>query len=88
VASFHAPALYLILITVEGYFITPNVEGKRFTLSPLAVFLSRVLWTWLWGPAGGFLAVPILIISLTTFSRSLFRRGQLLNFCATEALSN
>jgi predicted PurR-regulated permease PerM len=42
----------------------------------LAVFLSLVLWTWLWGPAGGFLAVPILIISLTTFSRSLLDEEQ------------
>jgi predicted PurR-regulated permease PerM len=66
--AFIAPALYLGLTTIEGHFVTPNIVGQRFTLSPLAVFLSLVLWTWLWGPAGGFLAVPILIISITTFS--------------------
>jgi predicted PurR-regulated permease PerM len=74
--AFIAPALYLVLTTVEGHFITPNILGQRFTLSPLAVFLSLVLWTWLWGPAGGFLAVPILIISLTTYSRSLLDEEQ------------
>jgi AI-2 transport protein TqsA len=35
--------------------------GKRFRLNPVMVFLSFLIWGWLWGPIGVFLAVPILI---------------------------
>jgi predicted PurR-regulated permease PerM len=31
------------------------------------VFLALVFWTWLWGPAGAFLAVPLLIVGLVAF---------------------
>jgi len=59
-----APLLYLVFTTLEGHFITPSIMGRRLTLSPLIVFLSLVFWTWLWGPAGAFLAVPLLIVGL------------------------
>lgn len=62
------PAYYLALTTLEGHFITPNIVGKRFTLSPLVVFLALVFWTWIWGPIGGFVAIPILIASLIIFN--------------------
>lgn len=59
-----APLLYLAFTTLEGHFITPAVMGKRLTLSPLTVFLALVFWTWMWGPVGAFLAVPLLIVGL------------------------
>jgi len=59
-----APLLVLALATLEGHFITPSVMGHRLTLNPLTVFLSLVFWTWLWGPVGAFLAVPLLIVGL------------------------
>ena len=59
-----APLLYLGFTTLEGHFITPSIMGRRLTLNPLTVFLSLVFWTWLWGPVGAFLAVPILIVLL------------------------
>jgi predicted PurR-regulated permease PerM len=58
-----APIFYLALTTLEGNFITPNILGRRLTLNPLAVFLNLVFWTWLWGPVGSFLSVPILIVA-------------------------
>jgi predicted PurR-regulated permease PerM len=63
-----APALYLAFSTLEGHFITPGIMGRRLTLNPLIVFLSLVFWTWLWGPVGAFLAVPILIVLLVIVS--------------------
>jgi len=59
-----APLIFLGLATLEGHFITPAVIGRRLTLNPLTVFLSLVFWTWLWGPVGAFLAVPLLIMAL------------------------
>jgi predicted PurR-regulated permease PerM len=59
-----APLMYLAFATAEGHFITPGIMGRRFTLNPLTVFLSLVFWTWLWGPVGAFLAVPLLIMGL------------------------
>ena len=59
-----APLMYLAFATAEGHFITPSIVGRKFTLNPLTVFLSLVFWTWLWGPVGAFLAVPLLIMGL------------------------
>lgn len=59
-----APLIFLGLATLEGHFITPAIMGRRLTLNPLTVFLSLVFWTWLWGPVGAFLAVPLLIMAL------------------------
>jgi predicted PurR-regulated permease PerM len=63
-----APLLYAVFATLEGHFITPSIVGRRLTLNPLTVFLSLVFWTWLWGPFGAFLAVPILIMGLVAVS--------------------
>ena len=54
------PAVYLLLATLEGNFITPWVMGKSLTLNPVIVLLSLIFWGWMWGIAGVILAVPIL----------------------------
>ncbi len=59
-----APLLFVALATVEGHVVTPNIVGRRLTLSPLGVFLSLAFWTWIWGPVGAFLSVPFLILGL------------------------
>ena len=59
-----APLIFLGLATLEGHFITPSIMGHRLTLNPLTVFLALVFWTWLWGPVGAFLAVPLLIVAM------------------------
>jgi len=62
-----APLIFLALATLEGHFITPGIMGRHLTLNPLTVFLSLVFWTWLWGPVGAFLAVPLLIVAQVVF---------------------
>jgi predicted PurR-regulated permease PerM len=66
-----APLGFIALTTAEGYFITPTIVGRRLTLNPLLVFLSLVFWTWLWGPIGSLLAVPLLIIGLVVSNHLL-----------------
>jgi predicted PurR-regulated permease PerM len=67
-AALLAPALYIAAATLEGHFVTPSIVGKHLTLGPLTVFLTLVFWTWLWGPVGAFLAVPILIVFMVAFN--------------------
>ena len=71
-----APAIFIVLATLEGNFITPTIVGQRLTLSPLAVFLSLVFWAWMWGPVGAFLATPLLIVGLVA-THHLFPRDDL-----------
>ncbi|MGC4080030.1 MAG: AI-2E family transporter [Rubrivivax sp.] len=55
------PALFLAVHAVEANFIAPWFVGRRLVLSPVSVFLSVMLWGWLWGMAGALVAVPVLI---------------------------
>jgi predicted PurR-regulated permease PerM len=59
-----APLGFVALTTAEGHFITPRIVGRCSTLNPLLVFLALAFWTWMWGPLGAFLAVPLSIILL------------------------
>jgi predicted PurR-regulated permease PerM len=50
---------FLVLTILEGQIITPAVLGRRMALSPAVVFVSVIIWGWLWGIAGALMAVPI-----------------------------
>jgi predicted PurR-regulated permease PerM len=54
------PSIYLCIHVLESQVITPLLLARRLVLNPLAVLLSIILWTWMWGVAGALLAVPIL----------------------------
>ncbi len=57
-----APAgAFLLLHAIESNFVTPLVVGRRLRLNPMAVFLSVMVWGWIWGIAGAFIAVPMLL---------------------------
>jgi predicted PurR-regulated permease PerM len=59
-----APLAFVGLTFLEGHFVTPTIIGRRLELNALAVFISLAFWTWLWGPMGGFLSSPLLIVAL------------------------
>ncbi|SDT40984.1 AI-2E family transporter [Bradyrhizobium canariense] len=59
-----APLLFVGITFMEGHFITPTIIGRRLALNALAVFMALAFWTWLWGPMGGFLSSPLLIVAL------------------------
>jgi predicted PurR-regulated permease PerM len=63
-----APLGLIVVTTTEGHFVTPTVIGRRLTLNPLLVFLALAFWTWMWGPIGSFLAVPLSIVALVVFN--------------------
>ena len=60
--AFLAPIAYQALTTIEAQFVTPYLVGKRLELNIVAVFLTVVLWAWLWGVAGALVAVPFLLV--------------------------
>ncbi len=42
--------------------VFPHLVGRALTLNPFVIFVSIAFWLWLWGPMGGFIAVPVLLI--------------------------
>jgi predicted PurR-regulated permease PerM len=59
-----APLAFIGITFLEGHFVTPTIIGRRLELNALAVFIALAFWTWLWGPMGGFLSSPLLIVAL------------------------
>ena len=64
-----APLAYLGITALEGQVITPTLIGHRLTINPFLVFLSIACWTWMWGPVGAFLGVPILLCTMVALRR-------------------
>ena len=54
--------IYWTVNFIEGNFITPNLLGRTMTINPFLIFLSLTYWIWAWGPVGGLVAVPSLLI--------------------------
>jgi predicted PurR-regulated permease PerM len=63
-AGLIAPLAFVGITFLEGHFVTPTIIGRRLELNALAVFIALAFWTWLWGPMGGFLSSPLLIVGL------------------------
>jgi predicted PurR-regulated permease PerM len=63
-AGLIAALAFVGIAFLEGHFVTPSIIGRRLELNALAVFMALAFWTWLWGPMGGFLSSPLLIVAL------------------------
>ena len=51
-----------------GNFIEPKLMGKSLNLSPIIMIISLGIFGKIWGIAGMFLSVPILVVMLIIFS--------------------
>lgn len=54
--------IYWVVNFIEGNFVSPNLLGRTMTINPLMIFLALAFWLWTWGPVGGLIAVPSLLI--------------------------
>jgi len=80
-----APLAYLGMTALEGQFITPTLIGHRLTINPFLVFLSIAWWSWMWGPVGAFLGVPILLCAMVAVRRLSSTGGENAGVHATAA---
>jgi predicted PurR-regulated permease PerM len=79
------PLVFMFLTALEGQLITPFVVGRRLMLNPVVIFISLLIWGWLWGIPGMLMAVPLLaafkilcdhIEPMTPFGAFLGRRDE------------
>lgn len=54
-------ALFGVVELVTSNLIEPWIYGHRTGVSPLAVIVSAMVWTWLWGPMGLVIATPLTV---------------------------
>ena len=55
--------------SVEGYVLTPWLSSRASRMNPLAIFVGVLGCGWLWGIAGLFLGVPILLTTKAVCDR-------------------
>jgi predicted PurR-regulated permease PerM len=65
-------ALFLAVEPIMGHVVEPMVYGHSTGLSPVAIVVSAVFWTWLWGPLGLLLSTPV-TLCLVVVSRHVER---------------
>ena len=53
--------IYLAVVCVEGYVVTPLVMGRSLDLNGTTVLLACLFWGYLWGLLGLILAMPITV---------------------------
>jgi len=54
-------ALYIALELLTNNLLEPWLYGSGTGLSPLAVIVAAIFWTWLWGPLGLLLSTPLTV---------------------------
>lgn len=54
-------ALFVVVELVTSNVVEPWLYGSRTGLSPLAIIVSAIFWTWIWGPLGLVLSTPLTV---------------------------
>jgi predicted PurR-regulated permease PerM len=54
--------LFIIVNTIAESVLFPRMAGKGLQISIYVVFISLFIWSWILGPTGMFMAVPLTII--------------------------
>ncbi len=57
--AFIVASVYLALVTIEGYVVTPFVLGRSLDLNGTVILIACLFWGFLWGLVGLILAMPI-----------------------------
>jgi hypothetical protein len=54
-------ALFVVVELATSNVIEPWLYGSRTGVSPLAIIVSAIFWTWIWGPLGLVLSTPLTV---------------------------
>src|SRR6476469_7137274 len=54
-------ALFIVLEAIVSNFVEPWLYGANTGVSPIALIISAVFWTWIWGPVGLVLSTPLTV---------------------------
>jgi predicted PurR-regulated permease PerM len=49
----------VLITSLEGFLLTPWLQGRAAKMNSVAVFVGILFWSWMWGPLGLLLAVPM-----------------------------
>jgi predicted PurR-regulated permease PerM len=63
-------ALFLVVELLTSYILEPWLYGSGTGVSPLAIIVCAIFWTWIWGPLGLVLSTP-LTVCLVVLGRHL-----------------
>jgi predicted PurR-regulated permease PerM len=77
--------VFFALEIVLAYVIEPWLYGKSAGLSPIAIIMAVLFWTWLWGPVGLLLATP-LTVCVSVIGRYIPELGYLNTLLGVEAV--
>ena len=58
---FWVAALFIVLELISNNIVEPWLYGSQTGLSPIAIILAAIIWTWLWGPMGLLLSTPLTV---------------------------
>ncbi len=67
--------VFIVVQTIEGYYLTPRILGGRLSLHPMAVFLGLLIGGRLFGFLGIILAIPAIAVAkvFLKFLRELYK---------------
>ncbi|MDF3414370.1 AI-2E family transporter [Sulfitobacter sp. M57] len=81
------PAMvYALCTSFEAQFVTPTILGRSLNMNTVSVFLTVIIWSWLWSVPGALMAVPFLVM-LKVICDNVPSLAVLGNFLGTKTLS-
>ena len=57
--------------------VVHGLVGRQVAVNPLLIFLALIFGVWLWGPIGGFVALPLVIWCLVLFDPQTLELGEM-----------
>jgi len=60
----------LVIEQIMGNYVDPRLMGHQLGLSPVIVLITLMVWGWIWGPLGAFLATPLTVLMATLCTHS------------------